>query len=136
MKEILIAGVIGIVVFFTIKYIIWPITKVIVQYMFCLLKWLLISLPIWVVWMFFFDDIKAVYIFGGIVGISIVDFIKKLTKKEEYYPGEHYVLNTKSKIAHKSWDSSANTIGHNHRKDVYATKEELFDKGYRMKQDK
>ena len=136
MKEAFIAIVFGIVLFYVAKYIAWPIIKIAARYIFCLMKWLLITSPVWLVWLMFFDDVNPRYIFWSIVGISIVDFLKKLKNKEPYYSGEHYVLNTKSKIAHSSWDSSANTIGYNHRKEVYATKEELFDQGYRMKQNK
>ena len=136
MEKILIAIIAGIIIFYAIKYLVWPAIKIVVKYIVCLLKWVLITLPIWAVWLFF-DNIKDISIFWGIVGISIVDFIKKLNNKDShYYSGEHFVLNTKSKIAHKPWDSSAGTIGHNHREDVYTTKEELFDRGYRMKQDK
>ena len=136
MKEILIAIIIGIAIFFAFKYLIWPFIKIIVRYTFCLIKWLLITLSVWIVWILFFNDINQSYILWGIVGVSIVDFIRKLKDKETYYPGEHYVLNTKSKIAHSSWDSSADTISSDHRKDVYATEGELFRMGYRKKQDK
>ena len=122
-----IVGIILLVVF--IRTVIIPFFK----FLFCFLKWIFKTLPILILIAIFipgFIDEGAYFIV--ILILAIADSIKL---RGSDYTGEHFILNKKSKIAHRASDPSADTIGYNHREDVYATESELESRGFRIKKD-
>ena len=135
--NIIAAILIGVLIFFATKYVLWPLTKMIFTYLFILLKWLIFTCPVWLIYLFGSPSIKPIYILFVIVGIAVVNFYFKLKnpKSSTTSYGEYYVLNTRSKVARKWWDPSADEIGDNNRVEVIATERELLRKGYRMKKD-
>ena len=123
--------VIGIVVLVVlVKFVIIPLFK----FLFHFLKWVLRSLPILIIIAIFVPGVidEGVYLIV-ILFLALVDTIK-LGGSGNYY-GDHFILNKKSKIAHRASDPSADTIGYNHREEVYATEYELESRGFRIKKD-
>lgn len=123
--------VIGIVVLVVlVKFVIIPLFK----FLFHFLKWVLRSLPILIIIAIFVPGVidEGVYLIV-ILFLALVDTIK-LGGSGSYY-GDHFILNKKSKIAHRASDPSADTIGYNHREEVYATEYELESRGFRIKKD-
>ena len=127
-----------------IRYLLIPV----IRFLFHFIKRLLLSLPFWLIAFFipsFIDEgvILSVVAFLAIVdcfdsGFRLTNHLSSDNYSSDYassddYTSDHYVLNKKSKVAHKSTDPSADTISYNHRKDVFASKSELIDKGYRIK---
>lgn len=104
------------------------------RFLFHFFKWVFRSLPILILLAIFVPGAidEGVYLIV-ILFLTIVDTIK-LGDSGGYY-GDHYVLNKKSKIAHRASDPSANTIGYNHREDVYPTEYELEGRGFRIKKE-
>lgn len=123
--------VIGIVVLVVlVKFVIIPLFK----FLFHFLKWVLRSLPILIIIAIFVPGVidEGVYLIV-ILFLALVDTIK-LGGSGSYY-GDLFILNKKSKIAHRASDPSADTIGYNHREEVYATEYELESRGFRIKKD-
>lgn len=114
---------------YIVKSVLIPFFKLLFNF----LKWLFKTLPILIIIALFVPGLidEGVYLII-ILFLAIVDTIKL---GDTGYYGDHYILNKKSKIAHKASDSSADTIGYNHREDVYATESELKSRGYRIKKD-
>lgn len=114
---------------YIVKSVLIPFFKLLFNF----LKWLFKTLPILIIIALFVPGVidEGVYLII-ILFLAIVDTIKL---GDTGYYGDHYILNKKSKIAHKASDSSADTIGYNHREDVYATESELKSRGYRIKKD-
>lgn len=123
--------VIGIAVLvILVRFVLIPFFK----FLFNFFKWVFRSLPILILIAIFVPGVidEGVYLIV-ILFLALVDTIK-LGDSGGYY-GDHYILNKKSKIAHRASDPSANTIGYNHREDVYATEYELENRGFRIKKD-
>ena len=114
---------------YIVKNVLIPFFKLLFNF----LKWLFKTLPILIIIALFVPGVidEGVYLII-ILFLAIVDTIKL---GDTGYYGDHYILNKKSKIAHKASDPSADTIGYNHREDVYATESELKSRGYRIKKD-
>ena len=113
---------------FIARYVIWPLIK----FLFNFLKWVLKTLPILILIAIFVPGVldEGVYL----IVVLILAIAETISSGSSNY-GEHFVLNKKSKIAHRASDPSADTIGANHREDVYATEYELNERGFRIKKD-
>ncbi len=46
---------------------------------------------------------------------------------------DHYILNKRSKVAHRYFSDSANSVSEKNRREIFATRSELREKGYRIK---
>ena len=114
---------------YIVKCVLIPFFKLLFNF----LKWLFKTLPILILIALFVPGPidEGVYLIV-ILCLAIADTIKL---GDSGYYGGHYILNKKSKIAHRASDPSADTIGYNHREDVYATESELESRGYRIKKD-
>lgn len=122
---------IGIVILVVVaRYVLLPLAK----FLFHFLKWVLKTLPILILIIIFIPGIidEGVYVLV-LLFLTVFDLIKGDDYSGSY--SEHFVLNKKSKIAHSAYDSSADTVAPKHRKDVYATRSEVEDMGYRIKKD-
>ena len=113
-----------------VKYVIWPMVKFLLTF----LKWIIKTLPILIIIAILIPGIldEGVYLLV-LLFLTVLDmvggndFISSCS--------EHFVINSKSGIAHHFLDSSADTIGLNHRIDIFATRSEIENMGYRIKKD-
>ena len=113
---------------FIARNVIWPSIK----FLFYFLKWVLKTLPILILIAIFVPGVldEGVYLI-----VVLILAIAETISSGSSYSVEHFVLNKKSRIAHRVSDPSADTIGANHRDDVYATEYELKERGFRIKKD-
>ena len=127
-----------------IRYLIIPVIK----FLFHFIKRLLLSLPFWLIAIFIPSYIDEGVILSVVAFLALIDCfgsgfrLSNLLSSDNYssdytssddYTYDYYILNKKTKIAHKSTDPSADSISYNHREEIFASKSEIIDKGYRIK---